>query len=395
MQGIREQCPLVVAQEIVKGIHARIWLAGRFRLGWVAWEGGKLVAVKEGKPPRGAGGIVDLGDARVVPGFVDTLLHGFGGHDVGEASAHELHSMTQALASAGVTTALAGFYPLEMSGLRRAARRWDAWKSRTGSPRARIPGWHVEGPFIAPGMRGALPRTGILQPTSQNVARLLKACGGWLKMATLAPERRGVLKVAQALRSGGVLPSVGHTAAGIEDCRRLAETGPLAITHLGNRMPPVSPREPGPMGFALLGEASWVGLIPDATHVSNDFLALCTKTPTLTSSLMVVSDNLSHAGLSGADFHAGGKRLHRDGAVARDARGGLAGTLDSLPELLAARVAEGALTWAQAIRMGAEVPGRLFGDCGRFEPGLRADLVTLNSEGGVDQVWVGGRRAAN
>jgi N-acetylglucosamine-6-phosphate deacetylase len=110
---------------------------------------------------------------------------------------------------------------------------------------------------------------------------------------------------------------------------------------------------------------------------------------------MAVSDNLSHAGLSGADFHAGGKRLHRDGAVARDARGGLAGTLDSLPKILAARVAEGALTWAQAIRMGAEVPGRLFGDCGRFEPGLRADLVALNSEGGVDQVWVGGRRAAN
>ena len=103
MQGIREQRPLVVAQEIMKGIHARIWLAGRFRPGWVAWEGGKLVAVKEGKPPRGAGGIVDLGDARVAPGFVDTLLHGFGGHDVGEASAHELHLMTQALASAGVT----------------------------------------------------------------------------------------------------------------------------------------------------------------------------------------------------------------------------------------------------------------------------------------------------
>ena len=378
----------------MKGILARIWLAGRFRPGWMTWEGGKLVAVKEGKPPRGVRGVEDLGNVRVVPGFVDTLLHGFGGHDVGEASDRDLYSMTQALASAGVTTALAGFYPLEMSGLRRAARRWDAWKSRTGPVRARIPGWHVEGPFIAPGMCGALPRPGILQPTPQNVARLLKACGGWLKMTTLAPELRGALEVAQALRSEGVIPSVGHTAASIEDCRNLAETGPLAMTHLGNRMPPVSPREPGPVGFALLGEASWVGLIPDATHVSNDFLALCAKIPALTSSLMAVSDNLSHAGLSGADFHAGGKRLHRDGSVARDARGELAGTLDSMPELLAARVAEGTLTLAQAIRVGAEVPGRLFGDCGRFEPGLRADLVALNSEGGVDQVWVGGRRAA-
>ncbi|HBF22191.1 MAG TPA: hypothetical protein DDW23_00120 [Planctomycetes bacterium] len=375
----------------MKGIYGRLWLDGKFQEGWLTWEAGYLVRVAKGKPPRAGRGIQDLGALRVVPGFVDTLLHGFGGHDAGAASSDDLVVMSKALAASGVTTALAGFYPLELPGFRRAAKNWSQWKGKRGIVRTRFPGWHVEGPFVAPSMRGALPPAGLLPPSRNNAFRFIKACGGWLKMVTLAPEMRGAIDAARAFRKRGVTPSIGHTSAGIEDCRKLAALGPLGMTHLGNRMPSLTPRNPGPVGFALLGEAEWVGIIPDGVHVSDDFLRLCAQTPALATKLMAVSDNLSHAGVACGSFNSGGKRLHRDGPVARDVKGGLAGTLDSLPELVLSRVREGVLTFSQAIKLGSEVPGKLLGDCGRLVPHFRADCVVLNKENQVQAVWVGGK----
>ena len=141
------------------------------------------------------------------------------------------------------------------------------------------------------------------------------------------------------------------------------------------------------------GRADHVAVIPDAVHVAPETLRLWARTSKLRDRLMAVSDNLSHAGLPAEDFEAGGQRLHRDGPVARNKKDELGGTLDPLPELLMRRVRDGVLTMAQAIRMGCEVPGRLLGDCGRFEEGLRADFVELREDNRIARVWVGGRQA--
>jgi len=131
------------------------------------------------------------------------------------------------------------------------------------------------------------------------------------------------------------------------------------------------------------GRADHVAVIPDAVHVAPETLRLWARTAALRDKLMAVSDNLSHAGLPAEDFEAGGQRLHRDGPVARNKKNDLGGTLDPLPELLMRRVRDGALTMAQAIRDGCEVPGRLVGDCGRLEAGMRADFVELRDDNGV------------
>jgi N-acetylglucosamine-6-phosphate deacetylase len=376
------------------GVVGRLWLADRFRHGWLRWRGGRLVEVGQGRPTgKDAAGLLDLGKDRILPGFVDTLLHGFAGVDCGEGTARELQRMSVALAATGVTTAYAGLYPLDPPALRRAAARWQAWKAVRGAARTRFPGWHMEGPFLPPAMRGALPRRALAAPTAANAQALLKASRGWLKMCTMAPELPGMEEAAETLRASGVLPMIGHTAATRLHCESLAALGEVGMTHLGNRMPPLTAREPGPIGFAMSGAAQWVGVIPDRVHVAGETLSLWAGTPALSQKLMAMSDNLSHAGLIADDFLAGGQRLSRSGAVALNRKEELAGTLDPLPELLIRAVRDGELSWAQAIRMGAEVPGRLVGDCGRLEVGLRADLLRLDDEQRVAQVWVGGRPA--
>ena len=47
------------------------------RPGWIEVDGGVITAVGAGAPGRPAD--LDLGDATVVPGFVDTHVHGGGG----------------------------------------------------------------------------------------------------------------------------------------------------------------------------------------------------------------------------------------------------------------------------------------------------------------------------
>lgn len=375
------------------GLRARLWLRGEFRPGWMRWQRGRIAEVAEGDPPRrAAAGLLDLGRARVAPGFCDTLLHGFAGVDCGSGDAEALTRLGRAAAIAGVTSFHAGFYPRPAEEMRRAARAWEARDARGG---ARCEGWHVEGPFLSPEYRGQLPADGIQPPTAAAAARYAEACGGWLRLSTFAPEIPGALDAAAELRARGVLLSIGHTRAGWLDCEALAANGPVAITHLGNRVLPLAAREPGPIGFAMAGLADWVGVIPDMVHVAPETLKLWADSARLGPRLMAQSDCLSHAGLPAEDFVSGGKRLRRSGAVALDDQDALAGTLDPLPLLLHRCVRDGALTEEQAIRLGCETPGALMGRRGRLERGMLADFALLRGARGleVERAWIGGREA--
>lgn len=376
------------------GLRARLWLRGAFRPGWMRWERGRIAACGEGDPPRrAAAGLLDLGRARVAPGFCDTLLHGFAGVDCGDSDAAALDALGRAAAAAGVTSFLAGFYPRPAPEMRRSARAWDARDPRAG---ARCEGWHVEGPFLAPEFRGQLPADGIQRPSAAAAERFAEACGGWLKMSTFAPEQPGAHEAAAVLRARGVLLSIGHTQAGWLDCEALAANGPVAITHLGNRVLPLAAREPGPIGFALAGRADWTGVIPDLVHVAAETLKLWADSSRLGPRLMAQSDCLSHTGLPAQEFVSGGKRLRRSGAVALDEADALAGTLDPLPLLLHRCVRDGALSEEQAIRLGCETPGALMRRRGRLEQGMLADCVLLRGARGleVERVWIGGREVS-
>lgn len=373
------------------GLRARLWLRGAFRPGWLRWERGRIAEVGEGDPSkRAAANLLDLGRARVAPGFVDSLLHGYDGVDCGGGAAEELERMGVAIAAAGVTSYYAGFYPEALPTLRRSAR---AWHQRDAKGGARCEGWHVEGPFLAPEYRGQLPNDGLMTPSAAAARRFVAACGGWLKMATFAPELPDAIDAAEALRTAGVMLSIGHSRASWLDCESLAANGPVAVTHLGNRVLPLTAREPGPIGFAMDGRAQWVGVIPDMVHVAPETLNLWASSEKLGPRLMAQSDCLSHAGLPAESFCSGGKTLKRSGAVALDENDALAGTLDALPLLLHRCVRDGALDEAQAIRIGCETPGALFGHRGRFEKGMLADCVLLRGARGleVERVWIGGK----
>ena len=375
----------------MRGLVGHLWLKGRFQQGFLTWERGRFARVEKGLPPkRLATSLLDARPLRIVPGFVDTLCHGYAGVGAPSGSPNELLHMTRSLAQAGVTSALMGFYPSDLPSTRSAAKCWDAWGGLKNRG-ARVDGWHMEGPFLPKVMAGALPPKDLRKPSARAAQALMRASGGWLKMCTMAPELDGAPAAARAFLQEGVIPSVGHTQATWEDCERIATEGGIAITHGGNRMLPMTAREPGPMGWAMSDQAVAVGVIPDGEHVSRSVLKLWASHAALQASLMFQGDNLSHAGMTAKSFVAGGKRLHRVGSAARDTKGNLGGTLDALPSLLADRIADGTLTWAQVIRAGAEVPGALLGKRGKLQAGMFADCVAVGADGKPVSTWIGGR----
>ena len=63
------------------------------------------------------------------------------------------------------------------------------------------------------------------RPVPRDVAALLDAGAGLLRLVTLAPERDGALDAVRALVDAGVLVSVGHSDATAAQVEAAADAG--------------------------------------------------------------------------------------------------------------------------------------------------------------------------
>jgi N-acetylglucosamine-6-phosphate deacetylase len=114
---------------------------GLLRPGWIEVADGAIAGIGEGVPPRPADR--DLGATTVVPGFVDTHVHGGGGASLSEGGAqtetaaalHRRHGTTTLVAS------LVTESPPDL--LEQVSRLTDAVRSGV------IAGIHLEGPWLA------------------------------------------------------------------------------------------------------------------------------------------------------------------------------------------------------------------------------------------------------
>ena len=130
-------------------------LTGRelLRPGWIEVSQTTVDAIGTGAPPRPADR--DLGAATVVPGFVDTHLHGGGGANFSTASAAETATAVALHRKHGTTTLVASLVTAGPAELLRQVREL-ADDVRAGL----IDGIHLEGPWLS------TTRCGAHQPSS-------------------------------------------------------------------------------------------------------------------------------------------------------------------------------------------------------------------------------------
>ncbi|HVB80897.1 MAG TPA: N-acetylglucosamine-6-phosphate deacetylase [Candidatus Binataceae bacterium] len=332
----------------------------------------------ESVEPDGGADAIDY----IVPGFIDLQVNGCGATDVMNASAQALCELCAEFAREGTTAWLATAITSPLPRIETVA----ATIAEAARARGAILGMHLEGPFISAARLGAHPALN-LEPRGVALAHV--AALPALRMITLAPELAGALEAVAALGARGIVVSLGHTDASLEQAQAAVTAGARMFTHTFNAMAPLDHRHPGAATAAMLPSPAWAAVIADAVHVHPAMLRLlylargaggiCLTTDRVATSATARASPLAAAAVAGG--------------AARMPDGRLAGGIISMLGAVRIMVERAGASVGAAVLMAATNPARVLGlgERGVIEAGARADLLVLGPGLELKAVFVGGR----
>ena len=234
---------------------------GSLRTTSVLIRDGRITAIGA---EQSADTILDAAGNYVLPGLIDIHTHG-----IGEDSAiGSLPHYAAREAVAGATT----FFPTLFGPPAETCAHLQRHLRETDNLR-RVPqvgGFRLESPYLADASAG-LPRD-CAPITPKLTERLWQAGEGHIRIWDLSPELPGAAEAIRQLSRLGVVCSLAHTTATIEQARAAVEAGARLVTHLFDvfPMPPMTELGVYPAGltdYLLMEDRVVCEIIPDGTHV--------------------------------------------------------------------------------------------------------------------------------
>lgn len=355
----------------------------------VVVERGRIAAVGPA-PADFAGEAVDVAGAWVVPGLIETHVHGALEHDVMDASAAAIAAIARHLAGHGVTAWLPTTVACPGPTLDAILAAVEAARCDEGAG-ARVLGAHLESNFLATKYKGAQPEAWLRAPADVELREVIARHREAIRVVTLAPELSGALDLVRDLVTWGIVVAVGHSDATYDQVLAAVDAGARRVTHLCNAQRPFHHREPGVVGAGLVCDALWTEIIADLVHVHPAGLQIARRCKGA-GRLMLVSDALRGSGLPPGTYELGGQATVLDGRVARLADGTIAGSTITLDRAVANMVAVGGATAAEAFGMASAAPAGSLGldDRGAIAPGRRADLAVFGPDFTCRATMIGG-----
>ncbi|MBU8816307.1 N-acetylglucosamine-6-phosphate deacetylase [Mycolicibacterium goodii] len=358
------------------------------RPGWLEIASGHVVAVGTGAPPAPAD--QDVGTVTVVPGFVDTHLHGGGGGNFSAATDDETARAVALHRAHGSTTLVASLVTAGPDDLLRQVAGL-ARQVRAGL----IDGIHLEGPWLSALRCGAHQPALMRDPDPGEIGRVLDAGEGTIRMVTIAPERDGALAAIAQLVDAGVVAAVGHTEATYDQTRAAIDAGATVGTHLFNAMRPIDRREPGPAIALTEDPRVTVEMIVDGVHVAPAIYRHITQTVG-PERLSLITDAMAATGMSDGVYRLGPLDIDVVAGVARVAgTDTIAGSTATMDQVFRLAVAHSGLprddALSLAVRQACLNPARALGlPAAGLAAGARADLVVLDHDLAVAAVMRAG-----
>lgn len=334
----------------------------------------------------------DASGMYVIPGFIDTHIHGTVGVEF--ASANERFDKARSyLATQGVTT-LAPTVRALSADRTVAAIKNIVRESKRDFKGTRIGGIHLEGPFVAQKYKGAMNPPDV-DMSEKTVARFISAGEGLVKIITIAPELSGADGIIKYMSDRGVHASIGHTNATFDEAKRAIECGADRVTHLFNAMRPLSHRDPGVLTCALADERLMCELICDFVHVDPAVVSMALRCKG-SENVTLVSDNGFMSGLGDGVFNVDGRDRYVTDGVCRTPEGKIAGSTVSIlagaKNLLSLGV-----PLEEISKLASANPAKALGidsEVGSVTCGRYADLIVTDGELNIKAVFVGGVRVA-
>lgn len=245
-------------------INAVIYTERHHFLGWLHSKNEKIHALGWGNPPTHIEKTIDAEGKLLLPGFIDTHVHGAVGHDTMDGSVECLHAMADFFVTKGVTA----FTPTTLtSSHEKILKSLECIQQIMTMPKrgASIVGAHLEGPYLN------VEKCGAQNPDYVRLCDPDEAQAyfdtGVLRIISLAPEFTENHWLIDKCNHEGVTASIAHTNASYEVALSAIELGMSQSTHTYNAMTGLHHRNPGVVGAILADERVTCELIADNIHV--------------------------------------------------------------------------------------------------------------------------------
>jgi N-acetylglucosamine-6-phosphate deacetylase len=321
----------------------------------------------------------------LLPGFIDLHVHGAGGVDIMEGGDAALR-VARLHARHGTTTMLATTMTAPVGDIEHALLGIGAAIANPAPDAAQVIGVHLEGPFINRSKLGAQPP--VVSVASMELVQRWHALAP-IRVMTMAPEVAGHLELIPQLSALGIRVQAGHSAGSYDDGLAALQAGLAGFTHLYNGMSGLSQYAPGMLGAAL-AHATYAEIIPDLQHVQPGALRAALRA---IPRLYAVTDATAATGMPDGEYMLGSQRVFKCAGCVRLVKGdSLAGSALTMDQALRNLVALG-LALPDASDRVSRYPAGYLGlhDRGSLVPGMRADIVVLDTDLQLRAVALAGR----
>ncbi|AEV29730.1 N-acetylglucosamine-6-phosphate deacetylase [Sphaerochaeta pleomorpha str. Grapes] len=335
--------------------------------------------------------MIDVAGSYIMPGFIDSHIHGIGGYGTEDCDPESILGMSERLADFGVTAFMPTVYTDK---LERMIASIKAIVAAMGSEKgAKIMGVNIEGPFISPIRLGAQNPAGV-QPVNIDIFnQLIKAGEGKVICMTVAPELKKMRELALLARRENIVLLAGHTDATYENIMEGMQCGIFHSTHFFNAMSRLHQRNPGTVGAILIQRDMQCEIICDGVHVHPELVKLLLREKP-SDNIVMVTDSLKPTKQRTGTLTADGVPcvLNAEGAFVSANNPDL--FLGSALTML--QGVKNVVNWEvplqQAVQMSSSNPARIysFNKQGLLVPGYQADIVILDQNLQMKGLFING-----